>query len=257
MCVLSPAGGSASWSADQRPRRLADDPDRRLSRGVAARSAAARSDLCRVVARDPAHYRKGVRAEAARDFLAFIANHPPDENASEEVGAACARLYRALLPMRATITAELSAARPFPMPRQSRRCALSVVRAARYPRGHRHVARNTLGALMEERFEIYKREAVARFYEEHFRHSRRQIVLVDVLRALLAGRDAFEDARLALEAILQSFRYGPAACSPGCCVARTSTRCCSRRRRPITYRTCSATIWRSCCATWRRSRRST
>ena len=61
---------------------------------------------------------------------------------------------------------------------------------------------------MEERFEVYKREAVARFYEDHFRHYSRQIVLVDVLRALLAGREAFEDTRLALDAILESFRYG-------------------------------------------------
>ena len=61
---------------------------------------------------------------------------------------------------------------------------------------------------MEERFEVYKREVVARFYEDHFRRFSRQIVLVDVLRALLAGREAFEDQRLALEAILQSFRYG-------------------------------------------------
>ena len=69
-------------------------------------------------------------------------------------------------------------------------------------------APHTLGALMEERFEVYKREAVTRFYEDHFRHYGRQIVLVDVLRALLAGRDAFEDTRLALDAILDSFRYG-------------------------------------------------
>ena len=61
---------------------------------------------------------------------------------------------------------------------------------------------------MAERFEVYKREAVARFYEDHFRHYSRQIVLVDVLRALLAGRDAFEDTRLAIDAILDSFRYG-------------------------------------------------
>jgi predicted YcjX-like family ATPase len=33
-------------------------------------------------------------------------------------------------------------------------------------------------------------------------------VLVDVLRALLAGREAFDDTRLALDAILESFRYG-------------------------------------------------
>ena len=52
------------------------------------------------------------------------------------------------------------------------------------------------------------REAVSQFYEQHFRHYSRQIVLVDVLRALLAGRDAFDDTRLAIDAILDSFRYG-------------------------------------------------
>ena len=61
-------------------------------------------------------------------------------------------------------------------------------------------APHTLGALMTERFEVYKREAVTRFYEDHFRHYSRQIVLVDVLRALLAGREAFDDTRLALDA---------------------------------------------------------
>jgi predicted YcjX-like family ATPase len=70
------------------------------------------------------------------------------------------------------------------------------------------VGPHSLGALMAERYETYKREVVARFYEDHFRRFSRQIVLVDVLRALLAGREAFEDQRLALEAILQSFRYG-------------------------------------------------
>jgi len=49
---------------------------------------------------------------------------------------------------------------------------------------------------------------VERFYQDHFRHYSRQIVLVDVLHALLAGRDAFDDTRLALDAILESFRYG-------------------------------------------------
>ena len=70
------------------------------------------------------------------------------------------------------------------------------------------IAPDTLGALMAERFETYKREVVAQFYFNNFRRFTRQIVLVDVLRALLAGREAFDDTRLALEAILQSFRYG-------------------------------------------------
>ena len=154
-------------------------------------------------------YRKGVRAELARDFLAFVAGHPPDENASEEVARRAHDLYRAVL----------ADARD--------RYGLSFLQPGRFlcrgslgdvpylwfspldvKEGTDTFAPHTLGALMAERFEVYKREAVARFYDEHFRHYRRQIVLVDVLRALLAGRDAFEDTRLALAAILDSFRYG-------------------------------------------------
>ena len=66
----------------------------------------------------------------------------------------------------------------------------------------------SLGALLAERFEVYKRKAVSRFYEDHFRHYSRQIVLVDVLRALLAGREAFDDTRRAVGIIVDSFRYG-------------------------------------------------
>src|SRR5262249_30276177 len=64
----------------------------------------------------------------------------------------------------------------------------------------------TLGALMAERFDVYKREVVERFYQDHFRHYSRQIVLVDVLRALLAGRRGLDDTRLPLHAIPESIR---------------------------------------------------
>src|SRR5262249_41792529 len=66
----------------------------------------------------------------------------------------------------------------------------------------------TLGALMEQRFEAYKTEGVTPFYEQHFRNFSRQILLVDLLGPLWAGREAFEDTRLAIEAIMESFRYG-------------------------------------------------
>src|SRR5262249_5331276 len=70
------------------------------------------------------------------------------------------------------------------------------------------LAPGTLAALMAERFDVYKRQVVERFYHEHSQNYSREIVLVDVLRALLAGREAFGDTRLALDAILESFRYG-------------------------------------------------
>ena len=152
--------------------------------------------------------RKGARAEIASDFLAFASQHRADEAASEETAKQAHELYRAYL-IAARDRHGLSHLQPGRFPSgQSRRRALSVVRAARGRRRAELFGPTTLGTLMEDRFEVYKREAVTRFYEDHFRHYSRQIVLVDVLRALLAGRDAFEDTRLALDAILDSFRYG-------------------------------------------------
>ncbi|MGH6770215.1 MAG: YcjX family protein [Xanthobacteraceae bacterium] len=154
-------------------------------------------------------HRKGARAQAAHEFLAFIAQHRYDATASDEIAKQahdlyCASLLRArdlhgltyLQPGRFLCRGSLGDApflwfAPLEVPES----------AGVFPAG-------SLGALMEQRFEVYKREVVARFYEDHFRHFTRQIVLVDVLHALLAGREAFDDTRLALEAILQSFRYG-------------------------------------------------
>lgn len=153
-------------------------------------------------------WRRGVRAEAAREYLSFIADHPADEASSEAVAKQAHDLYRALL-----ITGR-------------DKHGLSYLQPGRFvcPGGLGDVpylwfapldvaegaspAAGTLGALMEERYEVYKREVVTKFYEDYFRNYGRQIVLVDVLGALLAGRDAFEDTRLATEAILESFRYG-------------------------------------------------
>ncbi|MBV9814650.1 MAG: YcjX family protein [Alphaproteobacteria bacterium] len=66
----------------------------------------------------------------------------------------------------------------------------------------------TLAALMEERFEAYKRAVVRPFFALLARNVERQIVLVDVLRALNAGEEAFADQRLALDLILAAFRFG-------------------------------------------------
>jgi predicted YcjX-like family ATPase len=154
-------------------------------------------------------YAEWSRATLAGDFLAFIGQHRADANASEEVARQAHDLYCACL-TKARDQHGLSYLQPG---RFLCRGALGDVpylwfAPLEVAEGVDTFAPHTLGALMAERFEVYKREAVARFYEDHFRHYSRQIVLVDVLRALLAGRDAFDDTRLALEAILESFRYG-------------------------------------------------
>jgi predicted YcjX-like family ATPase len=153
--------------------------------------------------------RKGIRAEIAGDFLTFLAQHPPRESASAEVAKTAHDLYCAFL-LKARDQHGLSYLQPgrFLCPGGIEDVPYLWFAPLDISEGSDQAAPNTLGALMEERFEVYKREAVTKFYENHFRHYSRQIVLVDVLRALLAGREAFDDTRLALDAILESFRYG-------------------------------------------------
>src|SRR5207245_9287105 len=62
----------------------------------------------------------------------------------------------------------------------------------------------SLAAIMEERFEAYKRAVVQPFFMHLARNVDRQIVLVDVLRSLNAGEEAFPEQRLALDAILRA-----------------------------------------------------
>jgi hypothetical protein len=154
-------------------------------------------------------WRNGVRAGLAGELLAFIGGHPADTTASEETAKRAHDLYCACL-VRARDQHGLSYLQPG---RFLCRGALGEVPYLWFApldlaEGVETFAPHSLGALMADRFEVYKREAVARFYQDHFRHYSRQIVLVDVLHALLAGRDAFDDTRLALDAILDSFRYG-------------------------------------------------
>src|SRR5262249_17888215 len=143
--------------------------------------------------------RKGLRAEIARDFLALLDQHRPEQAASEEVAKQlhdryCAYLLEArdrhgltfLQPGRFLCRGTLGE------PAYLRFAPLEIAEGADM------FAPGTLGALMAERFDVYKREVVERFYQDHFRHYSRQIVLVDVLRALLGGREVFEDTRLAL-----------------------------------------------------------
>jgi len=153
--------------------------------------------------------RKGIRAEIARDFLALLAQRGPEETAREDAAKELHDRYCAYL-----IDARDRHGLSFLQP--GRFLCRGALGEAPYfwfapldvADGIDAFAAGTLGALMAERFDAYKREVVARFYEDHFQHYTRQIVLVDVLRALLAGRDAFDDTRLALDAILESFRYG-------------------------------------------------
>jgi predicted YcjX-like family ATPase len=153
--------------------------------------------------------RRGTRAAIGRDFIAYLADHPHDAPASEEVARRAYELYRTLL-LTARDEHGLTYLQPgrFLEPGSSDAAPYPWFAPLDMPETLEPPAGGTLGALMAQRFEAYKNEVVATFYERHFRNFSRQVVLVDILGALLAGREAFEDTRIAIEAILESFRYG-------------------------------------------------
>jgi hypothetical protein len=70
-----------------------------------------------------------------------------------------------------------------------------------------HPLRGTLADLLRERFEAYKADMRARFFETHFARFDRQVLLVDVLGALHGGQAAFEDTQRALALIAGSLTY--------------------------------------------------
>ncbi|MEZ5870306.1 MAG: YcjX family protein [Nitratireductor sp.] len=68
--------------------------------------------------------------------------------------------------------------------------------------------RDSLGAMMRDRYEAYKSVVVKPFFREHFARLDRQIVLVDALNAINAGPEAVADLETALGDILSCFRPG-------------------------------------------------
>ncbi|HEY0525242.1 MAG TPA: YcjX family protein [Stellaceae bacterium] len=150
------------------------------------------------------------RAALAAAWRGFLAAHPPDAPADEATARTAADLYRDYLlacrgeglsllqPGRLVAPGEHEGAPMLSF------CPLPVAEG----KNGKGPKRGSLHALMAERFDTYRRHVVERFYREHFRRFDRQVVLVDVLHALNRGPAAFEDARLALAGVLESFRVG-------------------------------------------------
>lgn len=68
--------------------------------------------------------------------------------------------------------------------------------------------KTTNAGMLRERFNYYCEHIVKGFYKQHFLRFDRQIVLVDCLQPLNSGPQAFNDMRLALTQLMQSFHYG-------------------------------------------------
>ena len=63
-------------------------------------------------------------------------------------------------------------------------------------------------SVLQQRFNYYCQHVVKGFYKNYFLRFDRQIVLVDCLQPLNSGPQAFNDMRLALTQLMQSFHYG-------------------------------------------------
>jgi predicted YcjX-like family ATPase len=66
----------------------------------------------------------------------------------------------------------------------------------------------SLGRLLQARFETYKREIRSSFFDTYFKAFDRQIMLVDVLGCLYAGKAAFEDTAAAIHDLAVALRDG-------------------------------------------------
>src|SRR5690606_10098197 len=143
--------------------------------------------------------REEPRATEARPWLDFLAGGP---EATEANARAAAELYAAYL-RRCRPEHGLSLLQPGRLLSPGERWGSALLHFCPLPDGAA-----PLHALMRERYERYRKEIVERFYADHFRRFDRQVVLVDVLRALNIGPAAFEDARRALASVLRSFRFG-------------------------------------------------
>ena len=75
-------------------------------------------------------------------------------------------------------------------------------------KGQTDFRRDTLWALMERRYEAYKRHVIRPFFRDHFARLDRQVVLIDVLAALNGGSTAMADLERAMSEILECYRTG-------------------------------------------------
>jgi len=77
-----------------------------------------------------------------------------------------------------------------------------------WPEEPENAAPSSLFTQLQQAYNEYCEQVVRPFYQNHFRHFDRQIVLVDCLKTLNSGEACFNDMQLALTTLLHSFQYG-------------------------------------------------
>ena len=152
--------------------------------------------------------RAGARKAPFAAFMARLATVKPDQKADEKTARELAELFTAALIACRQDGIGLSSLPPgrFLMPGDL--AGSPALTFAPLDGLGADAASNALAAMMERRYEAYKSHVVKPFFRDHFSRLDRQIVLVDVLSAVNAGREALGDLEKALGDVLGAFRVG-------------------------------------------------
>jgi predicted YcjX-like family ATPase len=153
--------------------------------------------------------RTAPRAKLAKPFHEYLATVDPEARRDELLAVKAAELFTAYLSRCRADDVALSTLPPgrFLMPGDLAGSPLLTfapleVAAGAVPR------RGSLFSLMQRRYEAYVTHVVKPFFFDYFARLDRQIVLVDALSALNAGREAVNDLRRALTDVLAIYRQG-------------------------------------------------
>ncbi|WP_118985935.1 YcjX family protein [Photorhabdus sp. CRCIA-P01] len=156
---------------------------------------------------------RGQRAEWAKPWLELCKQCDPLAPADENLLAAIAQAYTEYLvkckeqglhfiqPGRFVLPGDMMGApvlQFFPWP------DINNTTESQFAQADQH----TNIGMLRQRFEYYCQSVVKGFYKAHFLRFDRQIVLIDCLQPLNSGPQAFDDMRLALTQLMQSFHYG-------------------------------------------------
>ncbi len=145
--------------------------------------------------------RKGQRAEWSAAYFAALetmTSHHDDEAYLEQL----ADLWRAYLQQAAANGLVYN--QPGRLLRPGEMLHSPVLRLVPLPKSLR---KGKLGQKLKSRFAEYHSKVIKPFYSRYFATIDRQIVLVDVLRTLQLGEDAYTELMDALKLVLKAFRY--------------------------------------------------
>jgi predicted YcjX-like family ATPase len=156
--------------------------------------------------------RTAARAALAAGWSAALAGLDPHAEADEDRARAVAEAFTAYLRRARDDVYALSTLPPgrFLMPGDLEGSPALTFAPIPIPDGE-PIAAGSMAAMMERRYEAYKRHVVKPFFRDHFARLDRQIVLVDPLTALNSGPAALRDLENALAEVMAAFRAGRAS----------------------------------------------